>query len=359
MAQRQRTHALLALLALLGLLLSSVAVAQKQVTAHMELPPPDFMRENEESLPETHWLSDDRTHVCTSGAPSSAAVGSGEGAECYPRVFVPTDEFRPIRPGQMIPHGIHLKMDMQTGEKQARRATDDIGTDDTSDGSGDIAATGLRVVEKRPATEAADPVESESTVTPLTPERKAELDALWDHLMAMARRETEQLLEALRTLRDPAAPAEAVTGALDVMEDIVHHIDYARDLVAMDGVEPIVNLLTHASDAVRAQAASVLGAALQRYSGLDRGRHGCGRERMHLTAPTHPPPGSLLASGLPSLATRTSSPLRLNASTLPSVWWSTWPRRPAQPTSSDSSSPSAPSCAATAPPRATLSTARA
>lgn len=41
-------------------------------------------------------------------------------AECYPRVFVPTPEFQTIRDDQDIPPGLHVRLDIYTGKKEAR-----------------------------------------------------------------------------------------------------------------------------------------------------------------------------------------------------------------------------------------------
>ncbi|KAJ2166432.1 nucleotide exchange factor sil1 [Coemansia sp. RSA 2522] len=39
---------------------------------------------------------------------------------CYPRVFDATSEFQPIKPGQEVPAGLHMQIDMGTGQRQAR-----------------------------------------------------------------------------------------------------------------------------------------------------------------------------------------------------------------------------------------------
>lgn len=41
-------------------------------------------------------------------------------AECYPRVFQPTDEFQVIKPDQEIPSGLHVRLNIWTGEKEAK-----------------------------------------------------------------------------------------------------------------------------------------------------------------------------------------------------------------------------------------------
>ncbi|KAI5861813.1 hypothetical protein GGS23DRAFT_611414 [Durotheca rogersii] len=41
-------------------------------------------------------------------------------AECYPRVFSATDEFQVVREDQDLPPGLHVRLDVQTGERQAK-----------------------------------------------------------------------------------------------------------------------------------------------------------------------------------------------------------------------------------------------
>src|SRR3982074_1439976 len=40
--------------------------------------------------------------------------------DCYPRVFQPTEEFQLIKEGQDIPPGLHVRLNIYTGEKEAR-----------------------------------------------------------------------------------------------------------------------------------------------------------------------------------------------------------------------------------------------
>ncbi|KAJ1815840.1 nucleotide exchange factor sil1, partial [Coemansia sp. RSA 2599] len=45
--------------------------------------------------------------------------GNGD-QTCYPRLFVATNEFQAIKPGQDIPPNLHVQIDMQTGQRMAR-----------------------------------------------------------------------------------------------------------------------------------------------------------------------------------------------------------------------------------------------
>ena len=40
--------------------------------------------------------------------------------ECYPKYFKPTTEFQPIKPGQLIQKGLHIRIDYQTQRKEAK-----------------------------------------------------------------------------------------------------------------------------------------------------------------------------------------------------------------------------------------------
>jgi len=40
--------------------------------------------------------------------------------DCYPREFVPTEEFQVIKEGQDIPAGLHIRMDINSGQREAR-----------------------------------------------------------------------------------------------------------------------------------------------------------------------------------------------------------------------------------------------
>ncbi|KAJ2490904.1 nucleotide exchange factor sil1, partial [Coemansia sp. RSA 2049] len=51
--------------------------------------------------------------ICTTDAATGARV-------CYPAVFEATSEFQAIMPGQAVPPGLHVQIDMTTGQRKAR-----------------------------------------------------------------------------------------------------------------------------------------------------------------------------------------------------------------------------------------------
>ncbi|GKT40169.1 nucleotide exchange factor SIL1 [Colletotrichum spaethianum] len=41
-------------------------------------------------------------------------------AECYPKIFQPTEEFQTVHDDQELPHGLHVRMNINTGQKEAK-----------------------------------------------------------------------------------------------------------------------------------------------------------------------------------------------------------------------------------------------
>ncbi|GKT63469.1 nucleotide exchange factor SIL1 [Colletotrichum tofieldiae] len=41
-------------------------------------------------------------------------------AECYPKIFQPTEEFQIVHDDQELPHGLHIRMNINTGQKEAK-----------------------------------------------------------------------------------------------------------------------------------------------------------------------------------------------------------------------------------------------
>ncbi|KAJ2608389.1 nucleotide exchange factor sil1 [Coemansia sp. RSA 1365] len=84
---------------------------------------------------EKYWPKDDNT-LCTIDSKTGIRT-------CYPRIFEATNKFQVIMPGQEIPRGLHVQLDMGTGQRQARLMAADDSVDEqglaiTPAGSNDI-----------------------------------------------------------------------------------------------------------------------------------------------------------------------------------------------------------------------------
>jgi hypothetical protein len=57
-------------------------------------------------------------------APSDPEMICNAEKECYPKVFKPSSEFQKVHHDQSIPKGLHVRIDVQTGEKEAKLSVD-------------------------------------------------------------------------------------------------------------------------------------------------------------------------------------------------------------------------------------------
>ncbi|KAJ2399712.1 nucleotide exchange factor sil1 [Coemansia sp. RSA 2559] len=63
-------------------------------------------------LANEHQNTHTTDNICTTNADGTQA--------CYPAVFQATNEFQAIMPGQSVPPGLHIQIDMTTGQRKAR-----------------------------------------------------------------------------------------------------------------------------------------------------------------------------------------------------------------------------------------------
>ncbi|KAG5418418.1 SIL1 [Candida metapsilosis] len=54
---------------------------------------------------------------------------SADPTNCYPRIFVPTNEWQVIKPGQDIPAGLHVRLNLETSEREAKLMTGELDTE--------------------------------------------------------------------------------------------------------------------------------------------------------------------------------------------------------------------------------------
>jgi nucleotide exchange factor SIL1 len=64
--------------------------------------------------------------------------------DCYPKIFVPTREWKSIRPGQDIPSGLHVRLNIDTLQREAKLM------DETEEGSSDLISMPIDTTQKLP-----------------------------------------------------------------------------------------------------------------------------------------------------------------------------------------------------------------
>lgn len=134
-------------------------------------------------------------------------------AECYPRVFVPTDEFQVIRDDQEIPKGLHVRLNMETGVKEAKiNVPDEI----------DPALEGLPVEQ---AMLVVEPQEADEEIIPKIPKGAPEYDQAG--AIKGPQVEAKFFRDAMDMLKTgDVAEGKTYDGLMDDLEELSHDLYY-------------------------------------------------------------------------------------------------------------------------------------
>lgn len=185
--------------------------------------------------------------------------------DCYPRIFQATDQFQVIREGQEIPHGLHVRLDVTTGEKQAK-------INDPTEGN--PALEGL------PVDSSIVVVESEEhggQDTPSNDELRVPKGApAYEPVgkVKVPESESQAFYDSLTVLKTLSLNDRPIDAALDILMDISHDIYYGLKITEdPNAVKELLCMMSSQDvfprdrddDVVRqaSHAASIIGAALQ------------------------------------------------------------------------------------------------
>ncbi|KAJ2829812.1 nucleotide exchange factor sil1 [Coemansia furcata] len=180
--------------------------------------------------------SKDDSQVCTTDAQGHQV--------CYPRIFSATDEFQAVLPGQDLPPGLHVQIDMSSGARQAKLMAPESNN----------ALAIVAEPDNKPDNAPKDNSRQRgfgSGYRPATAEGfQAHMDSVVGLSASMDRSQTDILHNTLLE-----------------MEDLVHDTRYADELVhGSAGVSALLQLSDASSvwpAPIRQLASVVLGAALQ------------------------------------------------------------------------------------------------
>jgi nucleotide exchange factor SIL1 len=182
-------------------------------------------------------------------------------AECYPRVFEPTHEFQIVREDQEIPPGLHVRLDVNTGKREAKI---------NDPGEASPALEGL------PGDSSVVVVEgqhdSEARSQPRIPKGAPEYESVGKIKEPHDVKQSFQ--DSLTVLKTLALDDRPIGAALDILDDISHDIYYGlkiaedtravKELLCMMSSQAVFS--RGGDDDVVKQAglaASIVGSALQ------------------------------------------------------------------------------------------------
>lgn len=236
-------------------------------------------------------------------------------------VFVPTENWKVIKDGQQIPPGLHVRINLQTGLKEAKLLKEEEAEDRLKSGPQDsnkeldstLAGEGINqrtqlygesdrrgVVNKRtkvfsfeevtnmlsdvnndsvdlnnlPRIASSSPI-SESSTAQSSNLAKSEAGKMHQDMKHASsahpkdlplsfHRDVEVMLELSGVLANKSASEADLCRALEELEFYVHQINNAKDLNVIGGLVLVVRMLNHTHSDVKSWAARVIGSASQR-----------------------------------------------------------------------------------------------
>lgn len=179
----------------------------------------------------------------TSGTRSSDLICHGE--NCYPRVFEPSDEFQVVHDDQELPPGLHYRLDLSTGLKEAK-----INVDDGSGGDV-VIIPDHHVSLPEPPQDLPIQRAPASSDGPIKPPLSAPSEQV-------------AFSESLEIVLDPSSRSVLeISTALLSLEDLAHEIYWGLQIADPRYVSGLLRLIRDSPEpTIRSSSALVLGSAL-------------------------------------------------------------------------------------------------
>lgn len=195
------------------------------------------------------------------GAKSDLICHTDNPAECYPRVFEPTDEFQTVHEDQEIPPGLHVRLDVNSGKREAK-------INDPNEAN--PALEGLPLDSSVVVIEGQE--DSDAGSKPQIPKGAPEYESVGK--IKEPHDEKQSFRDSLTVLKTLALNDRPIGAALEILDDISHDIYYglkiaedtgavkellcmmsSQDVFSKDGKDDVVKQA--------GLAASIVGSALQ------------------------------------------------------------------------------------------------
>ncbi|XP_002737127.1 nucleotide exchange factor SIL1-like [Saccoglossus kowalevskii] len=201
-----------------------------------------------------------------------------DGEEEELEVFYPTKEWQVVKEGQAIPAGLHIKMNLQTGIKEAKLMDeddkdegnkDDLKYWEAGDRSGMIN-TDKKFFTKEELKDALKKFKAnEDDVKEKDKEIKnkfrsyEELKKDFEDMNYNVESDVDVMMRLISKYQQSGVTMEEKQLILNDLEYYVHQIDNARDLATIGGLEIIIKGLNDTEEIIRRECAFVLGSAVQ------------------------------------------------------------------------------------------------
>lgn len=206
-----------------------------------------------------------RTLASASSSASQSGPASSQdediichGSKCYPRVFIPTEEFQVIELDQVIPAGIHLRLNLETGLREGKinvpgegAEFEGVAIELPAHGSDSLLVVGAEVPPAPSVNIPPPPLDDDPYGVIKVPHS--------------APAEEVPFIDAVSIILDASSfSIPKLNQALSSLENLVHEMYWGLQISTPQNVNALLNLIgTSVNPAIRSSAATVLGSALQ------------------------------------------------------------------------------------------------
>ncbi|KAK9963223.1 hypothetical protein ABG768_006425 [Culter alburnus] len=187
-------------------------------------------------------------------------------------VFRPTDKWQTLKPGQAVPAGSHVRLNLQTGQREVKMGEEGrlkYWRDGNRQGMMNMHSPSFTAEELKEALkkikegihDAVDTKQEEDAVKaqfrPIE-ELKKDMEAL-DMLVET---DVQVMRKLLNQFNNTNSTTDEKVRALFELEYLVHQVDNAQNLVSMGGMQLVINALNNTDIRLQESAAFVLGSAV-------------------------------------------------------------------------------------------------
>ncbi|XP_013150678.2 nucleotide exchange factor SIL1 [Falco peregrinus] len=186
-------------------------------------------------------------------------------------VFYPTHQWQTIRPGQAVPAGSHVRLNLQTGDREAKLSDSENGKRDTREErrrkrvdvdsnsftSQELKKALAKLKESERAERKAHEEEVRKKFRPIE-----QLKEEFEKLNVKMETDYEIMVKLISKFNSSASTLNEKVAALYDLEYYVHQVDNAKDFLSMGGLRLVIDGLNSTEATLKEHAAFVLGAAL-------------------------------------------------------------------------------------------------
>ncbi|XP_070211540.1 nucleotide exchange factor SIL1-like isoform X1 [Littorina saxatilis] len=184
--------------------------------------------------------------------------------------FIATNEWQQLKPGQAIPRGLHVRMNIQTGEKEAKLLQEDASQGSAASASADKSIVGedisfdeLKKAVKSLKSEKFKSVDMETLKKEKQFRSYEELKQDMESINAKVKTDAEVITELVELFRSTSPVEDDVIPILSQLEYYLHQIDNAMLFCDLGAMPMLLKCLNNSKDDVRSEAALTLGSAAQ------------------------------------------------------------------------------------------------